>query len=217
MGPVTALHRLCRPLQAVLLGVALLGQGSGALVAAEPSTFKEKVTGAELPKQVSFTHRGKTYTLQATGSAVRRKWFTNGYVIGHYSQNPVKGSQGVVLKDIFSGDKPKQMMILWLHRLPAKLIKESFKESLSRILGPPETGRLKDNIEKLVSFFKSDAEVQDKYSIRWLPGGQVEVYYNDEKTGSMIDVDLARALWSIWLGPESVVDRQDMLQFVIIK
>lgn len=178
-------------------------------------TFQEKVTGASFPMEVRFTHRGKPYTLKATGAAVRRKWFTNGYVIAHYIQDPIKGSQEAVLKQVFADDRPKQMTILWLHRLPLKLIQDSFRESLGKVLGPENEALLKGNIDKFVDFFKVDAEVRDTHYIRWLPGGNIELYRNDERVGNLISVDLAKALWSIWLGPDSVVDRQDMLQFML--
>lgn len=186
--------------------------------------FQEKVTGTAFPKEMSFTRRGRTYELQATGGAVRRKWFTNGYVIAHYMQDPVVGTQEVVLKDIFSDDKAKQMTILWLHRLPLKLIRDSFHESFQKVVGSEEGLRLKDPIDKFVNFFKADAEVQDQHYIRWFPGGDVELWYRspdsnkpDEKLGSLVSAGLAKALWTIWLGPDSVVDRNEMMQFSIRK
>lgn len=198
-----------------VVAMTLMALCMNALQAA--NAFQEKVTGASFPLEVRFTHRGKSYTLEATGAAVRRKWFTNGYAIAHYIQDPVSGSQEIVLKEVFSDDKPKQMTILWLHRLPLKLIRDSFQESLTKVLGPADATRLKDNIEKFVELFKVDAEVQDRHDIRWLPGGNIELYRNDERVGSLINVDLAKALWSIWLGPDSVVDRQEMLQFMLKK
>jgi hypothetical protein len=187
-------------------------------------TFKEKVTGTELPKTVSFTRRGRAYDLEATGGAVRRKWFTNGYVISHYMQDPVVGTQEAVLKDVFSDEKAKQMTIVWLHRLPVKLIRDSFRESLEKVMGAEEELRLKDAIDKFVNFFKADAEVQDSHYIRWFPGGDIELWYRspdadkrEEKLGSLVSVGLARALWTIWLGPSSVVDRNEMLQFAVRK
>lgn len=197
----------------IALGLTLAAMSS--LQAAD--TFQEKVTGAAFPTEMRFTHRGKPFVLKATGAAVRRKWFTNGYAIAHYIQDPTIGTQEVVLKEVFSDERPKQMTILWLHRLPLKLIQESFRESLAKVLGPTDNTRLKDTIEKFVDFYKVDAEVQDKHYIRWLPGGNIELYRNDEKVGNLVSVDLAKALWSIWLGPDSVVDRQELLQFSIKK
>lgn len=177
------------------------------------NTFEEKVTKTSFPLEVRFTHRGTPYTLNATGAAVRRKWFINGYAIAHYIKDPVTGSQEVVLKDVFSDEKPKQLTIQWLHRLQLKLIQDSFRESFDIVLAPADAAKLKDSIDKFLSFFKADAEVNDKHDIRWLPGGNIELYLNGERMGSLINIDLAKALWSIWLGPNSVVDRQQLLQF----
>ena len=64
--------------------------------------FKESSSGTSFDKSTAFTHNGKTFKLDATGAALRRKWFVKGYVIGHYIENPVIGTQEEVLEDIFS-------------------------------------------------------------------------------------------------------------------
>lgn len=174
-------------------------------------TITERSSKTEFDRTVTFTHKGQTLQLVATGSGLRRKWFVKGYAVAHYTQDPVKGSQEKVLKDIFSNEKAKQITMIWLHKLPLALIREGFQESLQKTLKENEYKALTPEIDKLLGFFKADAQVGDVTVWRWLPGGYIELINNDDKLGTVVNADLAKALWSIWLGPDSVVDRKQMI------
>ena len=173
--------------------------------------FKESSSGTSFDKSTAFTHNGKTFKLDATGAALRRKWFVKGYVIGHYIENPVIGTQEEVLEDIFSNAKAKQITKIWLHQLPLSLIRESYKETLQKVMTASEYEKNQADINRFAKFFKEDAEVGDVHYLRWLPGGYVELYKNEEQRGSLVNAELAKALWSMWLGPESVVDRKKLI------
>ncbi|MDP1834350.1 MAG: chalcone isomerase family protein [Chlamydiales bacterium] len=194
-----------------LLGTLLIFGGAPPLYA---ETFLERQSDTQFDKTVTFTHKGETYSLDATGASLRRKWFVKGYAVAHYMQSPTKGDQEAVLKEVFSSDKAKEINMIWLHKLPLALIKEGFQESLQKNLKEAEYTALKPEIEKFLAFFKADAQVGDVTIFRWLPGGYLELTNNDEKLGSMVNLELARALWSIWLGPESVVNRKQMISLV---
>lgn len=198
-----------------LLTMLLVASLASSLNAEE--TFKEKVTGQTFPTEVTFTRRGKLYNLEATGAAVRIKWFTKGYAIAHYMQDPIESTQEAVLMDVFSGDKAKQMIMIWKHRLNQQLIRDSFRESLAKALGPTQTVALKDKIDEFLGLFKNDAAEGDRHDLRWFPGGTIELLLNDKTQGDLVSPNLAKGLWDIWLGPDSVVDRGDMLQLVITK
>ncbi len=177
-------------------------------------TITERSSDTKFDKTVTFTNKGQTFTLQATGASLRRKWFIKGYAVASYIQNPVKGDQEAVLKDIFASDKAKQITMMWLHKLPLSLIRDGFKESLHKTLNDTDYVSLEPEINKFLSFFRADAEVGDMIVFRWLPGGYLELIINDQPLGTLVSVELARALWSIWLGPESVVDRKQMISLV---
>lgn len=173
--------------------------------------FTEASSGAKFDRSVTFTHKGKTYQLEATGAALRRKWFVKGYVIGHYIENPTQGTQEEVLEEIFSNAKAKQITKIWLHQLPLPLIRDSYKETLANVMTASEYEKNEADINKFIELFKEDAQIGDVHYIRWLPGGYIELYKNDEKRGGLVNAELGKALWSMWLGPESVVDRKSLI------
>lgn len=180
----------------------------------KPGVFQERTTKVEFPTTVSFSSKGQAFTLQATGAGLRRKWFVDGYTIASYIADPVKGDQDVVLTDLFQSDKAKQLTIHWMHVLPLQLVREGYSESLHKVLNDQEYERLKPDIDKYLSWYTGDAKVGDIFYLRWLPGGHLELNLNDKLVGSMVSPDLAKALWSIWLGPESVVDRKQLIGLV---
>ena len=182
--------------------------------AVKPGVFQERTTKTEFPTTISFSSKGQAFTLQATGASLRRKWFVDGYTIASYISDPVKGNQDAVLRDIFQGDKAKQLTIHWLHVLPLELVREGYAESLHKVLNDQEYQRLKPDIDKYLSWYTGDAKVGDIFHLRWLPGGYLELDRNDKLAGTMVSPDLAKALWSIWLGPESVVDRKQLIDLV---
>lgn len=203
----TASRILWRAILAVLLLCSVSVTASNTII--------ERSSNTEFDKTVSVTHKGQTLSLDATGASLRRKWFVKGYAVAHYMQNPVKGDQETVIRDIFSGDKTKQITMIWLHKLPLALIREGFQESLHKTFKDNEYAANRADIDKFLNFFKADAQVGDVTVFRWFPGGYLELYHNDEKLGSLVNLDLAKALWAIWLGPESVVDRKQMISQVL--
>ncbi len=209
MRVIEAFSQLCGK---VFVACVFLGVSFNTASAADTITERSSMT--EFDKTITFTSKGQTYTLSCTGTSLRRKWFIKGYAIAHYIENPVKGDQEAVLKDIFSTDKAKQVSMMWLHKLPLSLIRDGFKESLHKTLKDADYSAIEPEINKLLNFFKVDAEVGDMIVMRWLPGGYVELLINDQSMGSLVSLDLAKALWSIWLGPDAVVDRKQLIALV---
>lgn len=206
--PVSVTSFLKRPILSIItLGCLLSANAS--------ETFTERSSSKEFPTTITFENLGKKYTLQATGAAVRRKWFVKGYVIAHYVENPTKGDQEVVIKDIFSNDKAKQMTMVWLHRLPLQLIREGYMETIQKVLKENEISKNKADIDKFLNFFTKDAEEGDVHYIRWLPGGNFELIINENKAGSLVNPEFSRALWLLWFGPDSVVNRKSLIKRIV--
>lgn len=58
-----------------------------------------------------------------------------------------------------------------------------------------------------------DKEVKEnqQYVLRWLPGGTILSTIQGEEKPAITNDTFARILWPIWLGPDSVVDRDDLV------
>lgn len=176
---------------------------------------RDASTGETFPSEVSFEYEEKNFHLQATGVATRKKFFVKVYSIAHYLQTsgavpPNADKFQVIMND----DNAKQFTIKWLRSVNAEKVREGFMESFSKSLSPSDFSSQQADINKFVHLFNRNVQKGDEDVIRWLPGGYVEVVLNGSKAGSIKNVDFAKALWNIWFGSNSVVDRNNLVSLM---
>ncbi len=173
--------------------------------------IRDNSTGVAFPKQISFEHDGKQFNLNATGVATRKKFFVKVYSVASYLQNVAEQAGSDKFQAFMQDDNAKQLTIIWVHDASAPQIQNGYRESFSKVLSESQYNQLQNEIEKFLRFFNRDAQKGNEHMLRWLPGGYVEVLINGKKVGSMTNPAFAQALWSIWFGPGSVVDRNNLV------
>lgn len=170
-------------------------------------------TGLTFPSEVSIKSGGKDYKLQATGVSTRRKFFVKVYSVASYLQDAAQAT-GDKFEQIMQPNKAKQLTIKWVHEASTGKIQDGYNESFRSALPDAQYAPLKADIDKYVSFFNVDVKVGDEQIIRWLPGGVVEVLFNGKPAGTLTNPEFAKALWSIWFGPTSVVKRDELVSLM---
>lgn len=176
---------------------------------AEPH-IKSSETGATFPKQVSFNHDGKNYDLDITGVATRKKFFVKVYSVASYLQNEAV-SKGDTLREIMSDAWAKQLTLKWVHDGDLKRVRDGYLESFKNALGDQQFQELQPEINQYLSFFAQDVQKGDVHTLRWLPGGFIEILINDQSVGNITNEKFAHALWSLWFGSKSFVNRKSLL------
>lgn len=171
-------------------------------------TIQDSSTKQTFPSQVNFSFDGKDYTLDATGTAVRKKFLVKVYAIASYLQKGAAAS-GDKFQTVLNPNYAKQLTIKWVHDASVDKLQEGYRESLNKAIPNPNPEQ-QNLINQFVGFFKQDAKVGDTYTIRWLPGGYVDVSLDGNKTGSLKNEEFAKALWSIWFGNSPAVDRDSL-------
>lgn len=172
----------------------------------------DKSTGISFPEHVTFIVNDKEYQLQATGVATRKKLVIKVYSIASYLQDGVAAGQDKI-QTILNDDYAKQLSIKWARDVPVAKIQEVYKESLGHSF-PSASAAVQSDINKFLSFYSQDAKKGDEHILRWAPGGIVEVSINGNKMGTISDVEFAKGLWSIWFGPHSVVDKDNLISLL---
>lgn len=167
--------------------------------------------GSTFPQVITVENGGKKYTLEATGAATRRKLIVNVYSIASYVQ---QGTQlnGDKNQALANSDVAKQFTMKWLRDVEGEKIRQAYLEGYQKNLSPEEFNRLKSNVDQFLGFFNQDSRKGEEYNIRSFPGGEVEVWIAGKKVGSTKDPAFAKATWNIWLGPNSVVDRAQLVR-----
>lgn len=182
---------------------------------AEPH-IKSSATGVTFPKQVSFSHDGKNYDLDITGVATRKKFFVKVYSVASYLQNEAIG-KGDILQEIMSDAWAKQLTLKWVHDGDLKRVRDGYLESFKNALADQQFQELQSEINQYLSFFTQDVRKGDVHTLRWLPGGNIEILINDQSVGSIANEKFAHALWSLWFGSKSFVNRKSLLSLTDAK
>jgi len=190
-----------------LFTTALLSTGAG--YAAESIT--DKSTGKSFPAEVTFKFDDTDYNLKATGIATRKKFFVKVYSIAHYMQDPQKGTLNEVMQEVMNDKRAKQFTAVWLRPVDEKKIHDSYMEALRKNLGDEGFEKHSEDVNQFLAFFGGGAQTNDTHIVRWIPEGVIEVEINDEVKGQIKNEEFAKAVWEIWLGPRSVVKREELV------
>lgn len=184
------------------------------LIAAPADTIKDNATGITFPSAVAFKIGGQEYNLQATGVATRKKLFVKVYSIAHYLQGAASLPSGDPLQAILNSDRAKQFTIKWDHDVPGAKVQETYRESFGKVFSAAEQKQLKSQIDAYIALFVRDVKKGDEHVLRWIPGGRIEVIFNEKTLGTVASNEFARGLWSVWLGDHSVVDRNSFVSLL---
>lgn len=175
---------------------------------------RDPTTGETFSPDVTVDHEGKTFHLQATGVATRKKLIVSVYSVAHYLQEGAFKAGDDPVEVIMKDTNAKQLTLKWVHEVSAEKVQNGYKESLKNALSEADLERLQKDVDQYVAFFSQDVKKGDEHVIRWLPGGYVEVILNGKKAGSLTDPAFAAGLWSIWFGEKSVVNRTKLISLL---
>jgi hypothetical protein len=198
---------MMKTLKALILAVGMFAISS---LPAE-DTLVDKNTGKSFPAQVSFDFNGKNYELDATGIATRTKFFVKVYSVAHYLQKSNDVNKNTLFNIIFSDDRAKQLSMVWVRDVDSRTIRDGYLDTFKKVFSPQQQQQLQPQIDQFLDFFSQSAKVGDEHVIRWIPGGFITVEINGESKGQVQNVDFAKAVWGIWLGAKSVVQRNQLV------
>ncbi|MCE5316169.1 MAG: chalcone isomerase family protein [Parachlamydia sp.] len=182
------------------------------LLSLQAEDVRDNATGETFPKQVSFSHDGKDYQLECTGVATRRKLIIKVYSVASYLQTGASGADKFQL--FTQDDLAKQLTLKYVHDVPAAKVTDAYQESFKNAFAGSDYAQQKNDIDKYIQLFNRDVKKGDQQIIRWLPGGYIEVIINGQNAGNLTNKALAKALWSIWFGDHSVVDRNKLVSLM---
>ena len=194
-------------LLSLFVGSAGLGQ----------ETVKEPSTGKPFPTEVKFSQGGTDYVLKLTGVAVRKKIVFKVYGIGHYMQDPVKAGKEEAFKSILTDGKAKQLSMDFARTVSPTQVQDAYRDGFKENATAEELKVIQPMIDRFLTYFTNDVKENDKYTLRWLPGGTIVAIIHGEEKPAITDETFARVLWTIWFGKDSIVDREDLIERIIAK
>ncbi len=179
-------------------------------------TLTDPTTGKQFPKTISFTHQGTEHTLSVTGLAVRKKFFFSVYCMAHYMQDAPRGSARAVLQVILHDGSAKQVTMDFVRNIRAEKIQTALTEGFQNNTTASEFEDIRPLVRRFASSIYKDVKEGDTFIIRWLPGGTTVSIFKGQEVSTIQNMTFATALWSIWFGERSVVDRNSLVQLLTV-
>jgi Chalcone isomerase-like len=176
--------------------------------------FTDKETNYSFPEKITTELNGKNYNLEATGVATRKKFFVKIYSVASYLQKPPANASGNILAQILSDENAKELTIKWARNVEGSKIQEGYYEAFKKDLPAKEYKALEKEINNFVKTLISDVVKGEIQRIRWFPGGIIQVTTENKVKGQIESKDFAKALWNIWFGPNSVVEKERLTSAV---
>jgi hypothetical protein len=181
-------------------------------------TIKEPSTEKLFPAEVKVGQAGKEVTLKCTGVAVRKKLIFKVYGIAHYMQDPMNvNNPNDAFNTIFTDGKVKQIVMDFARDVDIAKIKEAYTDGFKEHTTAAEFQQLQPVINQFLGYFSKDVKENEKFILRWLPGGVITANIQGEEKQAITNGIFARALWSIWLGNDPIVDREKLIGFILTR
>ncbi len=172
--------------------------------------IEDKVTGKTFPTDLSFEYEGDDYNLEATGVATRKKLFIKIYSAAHYMQNPEGLKKDDLYNEIINSNKAKQLTSKWVRGVDKARFAKGYLTSFEKAVSKEQFAQLEPTFNQFLTFF-GDVSKNDSQVIRSLPAGIIIVEINGIEKGKIQNKQFAKALWSIWFGPKSVLSRKRLI------
>ena len=158
-------------------------------------TVAKTVEGVNLPDTVSVGDK----TLVLNGAGVREKFFFDIYVAALYL--PARNKDAGAILD---ADQPWRMRMNFLYsEVDREKLDKGWEEGFEANVAPDKLPALRDRLKQFEAMFvtlhKGDEVVMD-----YLPGSGVHVTVKGVDKGVVPGADFAKALLSVWIGPEPV-------------
>jgi len=134
--------------------------------------------------------------LNLTGVGLLRYWGFKAYVGAFYLE------EGVKIEDALSVGA-KRIEIEYLRPIRGKDFGPATDKVLAKNVAPETLERLRPQIDYHNSLYE-DVKPGDRYSLTYVPGKGTELALNGQPKGLIEGKDFAKAVFSIWLGPEPI-------------
>jgi hypothetical protein len=194
-----------KPLQYAAFLLCAAGFASAQETVTEPST------GKAFPLSVSVTSEGKEFSLSLTGVTVRKKFFFKVYGMAHYMNDPVKGTEEEAFAQILKEGKSKQIIMEFARDVGVSQIQDAYRDGFRTNASAEDFKRIQPMVDQFVGYFTDGVKDGDRFVLTWIPGGTVIAVMRGAEKKPITDQTFARALWSIWFGEDSIVDREELV------
>ncbi len=184
-------------LKSIILCLALLSTGHAA--------------DNNFPKNIAFKHNNHHLALFLTGSTTRQKFFLNIYDMAHYVEQKPTILDKNIYNTILQHSGAKQISMVFLRNLSSEQIQKSLMEGIKLNTSKEEYLQILPQVKEFMQAIDKDVKQNDEFIIRWLSDGTLVSVFQGKQVCAIKNALFAKTLWSIWLGEQSIVNREALI------
>ena len=189
----------------------------GAIIVLRPAHAEHELLARSehtaFSETLQFVYNDEPRALRQTGQAIRKQLFMQIYAMAHY----LEASPPVVVDEsaydaIIDHPGIKQITMVFLRSLSASQIRKTLLSSLRSNASKDDFESMQPDIDRFMSAIDDDVKRGDEFVLRWYPDGTLDSLYQGIRVSSIENARLAGAMWSIWFGEGSAVDRAALVE-----
>lgn len=151
------------------------------------------------PRHILFEYNAQDLPFVLIGEAERSFLFFDIYDVAYYQSNSIDpGSELEFLYLVYERDLAKEK------------VHGALRQGVKSNLKPSEWDEILLELEALLLSIDHDVSAGDTLKILKISNSKIAFFYNGQSIASFNNVLLVSALWAIWLGENSVVDRDSL-------
>ena len=162
-------------------------------------------------KNINFIHNNKPLALFLTGSTTRQKFFLNIYSMAHYVEQQPTILDNDIYKNILQHSGAKQISMVFSRNLSSDQIQKALIEGIKLNTTEDEYLQIQPQVKEFMLAIYKDVNQNDSFIIRWLPDGTLVSIFKGKQVSAINNALFAKTLWSIWLGDQSIVNREALI------
>ncbi len=186
-------------LSALVILLAVLSVLPQGCRVAQAGSHEALLSDLGFPRELVFEYLGQDFPFVLVGDAERSFLFFDIYDVAYYRSMLHGAASGLeILSIVYERDLAKEK----IH----KALRQGLKDNLQS----DEWGGVSLEVEALLLSIENDVKAGDTLNILKVSEDKLTFIYNGQSIASFNNVLLVRALWAIWLGENSVVDRDSL-------
>ncbi len=178
--------------------------------------FIEPSTKRPFPTMAEVNYDGISHNLTLSGATVRKKLWFKAYAIAHYMQvsSPFE-SHEAALDAALNGEGARRIVLDFVRDLSTEKLRGAMEDAFNNNTSDEEMAAIKDEVTLFLTN-SSAVSKGDTIELTWFPDGTITTVQAGNKMPSVQNNAFAKVLWSIWLGENSIVDRNRLVDEVIL-
>lgn len=149
--------------------------------------------------------------LEKTGEAERKFLFFPIYKMAHYLELPYTEAIPVHLSNA-----PRAVHLIFQRKIAGSRIQADFLELLQQRCDDTVWAKIEPSARAYATpFAQGNVTKGDRFTLEWSPESGLVSTFNGKVLSTINDPAFTELLWSVWTGPDAVVDTQALLRKVL--